>query len=178
MIEKELKFALGRDAACSLKNNSKSFGGILMYRRTRECNTIYDDGAGSVQVQDARLCLQTGREYSISFERALSRRGVGQDLVLETKVGSLANMKKILRRIGFRPVSNYARYRTTWQVGGAKVSLCEFSFGTFLECNGEISQITKLAQKLGFALNEAVSASYEELHRRFSLAKLTSIIHD
>ena len=177
MIAKELKFALKREQACSIKESVRKVGGILIYPRTREMNTAYDDSAGSVQVQDARLSLQSGPNYSLSYERALSRGSVRQDLVLATKVGSMAEMKKILRRIGFRPVTNYVRHRTTWEIGSAKVSLCEFLFGTYLEIVGETQQLLRLAERFGFAMKDSITASYDDLYRAHRLKKVETVMH-
>ena len=167
-----MKFLVSKPAVCSLKNSIKKFGGILIYPRTREVHTIYDDGAGSVQVQHARLCLRSGANYSLSYERALSRHGVCQDLVLDTKVGSMAEMKKILLRIGFRPISNYVRHQTSWELGALKVSLCEFLFGTYLEIVGETQHMLHLAEKLGLTVKDSITASYEDLYRDYRLQKV------
>lgn len=172
MIEKEMKFLVSRPTACSLRSAIKKFGGILIHPRTREMHTIFDDTAGSVQVQRGRLCLQSGINYSLSYERELSRQSVRQDLVLSTKVGSMAEMKKILLRIGFQQVSNYVRYRTTWEFGGSKVSLCEFLFGTFLEITGETQHMLRLAEKMGLQIKNSITASYEDLYRDYRLQKV------
>jgi adenylate cyclase class IV len=166
MIEKELKFAIDKKDLAKLRTDLRKSGGALATPRTRETNIVYDDEAGSFQVQDARLCLQSGSNYSISYERALSRRGVRQDLVLGTNVASMAQMKKILLRIGLRPVSSYQGYRTNWNVGCSRVSLCEFPFGTYVEVTGETHYILKQAQKLGFRIEQNIMDSYDDLYRR------------
>ncbi len=172
MIAKELKFLISKPAACSFRDAIKKLGGILIYPRTREVHTIYDDGAGSVGVQDARLYLQSGVNYSLSYERSLSRQGMRQDLVLATKVGSIEAMKKILRRIGFTPISNFVRHRTTWEIGATQISLCEFLFGTYLEITGETEHLLHLAERFGLALKDGITASYEDLHRDYRLQKV------
>jgi adenylate cyclase class IV len=166
MIEKELKFLIDRKVAVSLKAEMKQSGGLLIYPRTREAYTVYDDDAGSLQVQDARLSLQSGANYSISYERAISKRGFRQGLVLATAVTSLAQMKKILMHAGFRPISRYSCYRTTWEIGSSKVSINEFTFGIFAEISGELQSINRLAQKFRFKPTECITASYDDLYRR------------
>jgi len=97
-----------------------------------------------------------------------------QDMVLATKVDSMAVMKKILRRIGFRPVSKYARHHTTWEVGGTKVSISEFLFGTYLEISGEAEHMLHLMEKFGLTLKDSITAPYEELHRDYRLQKVAA----
>jgi adenylate cyclase class IV len=174
MIAKELKFSVNQESMCSIKEAVRKVGGILICPRTRELNTMYDDYTGTVGSQRGRLCLQSGANYSLSYERALSQQGVRQDLVLATKVGSMMEMKKILLRIGFRPVGTYARHRTTWDVGNAKVSLCEFLFGTYLEISGETEHLFKLVEKFGFALRDGITASYDELYRAHRIHKIAT----
>lgn len=167
MIEKQLKFSITRQQIPAFTAALKKAGAILQRPRVREFNTVYDDPVGSVQVQDARLCLQSGTNYSISYERTISRRGVRQDLVLATRIGSIVQMKKILQRIGFRQVSHYVSYRTTWQVGAAAISFYEFTFGTFIELTGEVQSIVRYAERLGFDPAASVMESYDDLYRGF-----------
>jgi adenylate cyclase class IV len=174
MITTELKFQIGKEQVVSVKESIKKLGGLLITPRTHELHTVYDDGAGSVQVQDARLCLQSGVNHTISYERLLSRRGGRQDLVLGTTVSSLAQMKKILTRIGFQPVSRYACYRTTWEAGGCKISLCQFTFGIFIEVSGERSVMTRMSGRLGFAVESGLTQSYDELYRQTCLSRQVS----
>lgn len=175
MVTTDLKFSIGKEQILAVKDSIKRLGGLLLTPRTHELHTIYDDGAGSVQVQDARLCLQSGVNHTISYERLLSRRGGRQDLVLGTTVASLAQMKKILSRIGFQPVSRYACYRTTWEVGSCKVSLCQFAFGIFIEVSGERAMITRLSSRLGFAAEQGLTESYDELYRQAHTSRPTSV---
>lgn len=165
MIEKELKFAITEAEVRVIAGQIMKLGGVLYQPRTREVNTVYDDPVGSCQVQDARLCLQSGANYSLSYERAVCRKGIKQDLVLATRVGSIAQMKKILERIGFKPVSTYVGHRTAWRVGGSQVAIHEFTFGRFLEITGEVHHITKLAQKFGFEIQSNIMATYDDLYR-------------
>jgi adenylate cyclase class IV len=174
MIEREIKFSVSQESACSIKEKVQKIGGILVCPRTRELNTIYDDYTGSISGQRGRLCLQSGSNYSLSYERALSQQGVRQDLVLATKVGSMMEMKKILLRIGFRPVGTYVRHRTTWEVSGARISLCEFLFGTYLEVAGETKQLFRVIEKFGFALRDGITASYDELYRAHRMHKIAT----
>lgn len=164
MIAQELKFNICGGDLGRIRKQMKELGGEQIGPRQRQMNIVYDDPAGSVQVQDARLCLRSGRNYSISYERAISKRGVRQGLVLGTAVASLEQMKKILARIGFQPISRYACYQVSWEIGLSTVSIREFDFGVYFELVGDIQQITRLAQRFGFAVRDSITASYDELY--------------
>jgi hypothetical protein len=59
-------------------------------------------------------------------------------------------------------------------VGNAKVSLCEFLFGTYLEISGETEHLFKLVEKFGFALRDGITASYDELYRAHRIHKIAT----
>ena len=174
MIAQEMRFSVKRSELAQIRARIIKAGGELVVPRARQTSIIYDDSLRSVQVQDARLCLEAGKKYSISYERSLSRGGVRQGLVLGATVSSMEQMKKILQRIGFRPVSRYACYQTCWGVGLVRATLKEFSFGQFLEINGDAKAIIRTARELGFDIKNCINDSYESIYQSSARATATS----
>ena len=73
---------------------------------------------------------------------------------LETLVGSVEMMDRILRELGYEPVFRYEKYRTEFKQGGGAaegvVTLDETPIGDFFELEGAPDWIDKTAGLLGF----------------------------
>jgi predicted adenylyl cyclase CyaB len=165
MIEKELKFKISEGAIGTFKRKVKRLDGVELMPRTFETTSMYDDLSGLLQAQDARLRLRNGYKSSISYKRPISRRGVKREIEFETVVLDCGEMKKILQSLGFRLASSYGRHRTIWKVGHVKIFLDEFSFGTYVEIEGSILGIQKIAKELDFSLKNNLTGSYDGIYK-------------
>ena len=72
-------------------------------------------------------------------------------------------MKKILKELGFIPVFQYQKYRTTYRLKKCKLCLDETSIGSFLELEGEQNHIVRAAESLGFNKKQFVKLDYVQL---------------
>ncbi len=87
---------------------------------------------------------------------------------LETIVGSIETLCRILREIDFEPVFRYEKYRTELVDGqrpdAGTVTLDETPIGHFLELEGPGEWIDSTAQRLGFAQRDYILASYGKIY--------------
>ncbi len=86
---------------------------------------------------------------------------------LETTVGSLETLHKILGQLGYDPVFRYEKYRTEFESAeraGAKITLDETPIGEFLELEGPGDWIDETARKLDFSPQDYVLSSYGKLY--------------
>ena len=165
MIEKELKFKILKKDINKFKALIKEFGGALIMQRSLEETTMYDNPSGVLKAEDARLRLRGGAVNSISYKRVLSREKIKQEIEFESEVENLLELEKILNECGFSKKSGYQRYRTIWKIGEVKIFLDEFSFGSYVEIEGKAKEITKMAGKLNFNIEENLTGSYDGIYK-------------
>jgi adenylate cyclase class 2 len=89
---------------------------------------------------------------------------------IETWVGSLDAVHKILGNLGFEPVFRYEKYRRefTHQENSSGVVTCdETPIGDFLELEGSGEWIDETASRLGFSAKDYVLDSYGRLYQGY-----------
>jgi adenylate cyclase class 2 len=85
---------------------------------------------------------------------------------LETSVGSVETLGKILAQIGFEPSFRYEKYRTEYVSEDSEgvVTFDETPIGNFLELEGPAAWIDETARKLEFAPQDYILESYGRLY--------------
>jgi len=85
----------------------------------------------------------------------------------EAEVAPAASAEKILQALGYQPVFQYEKFRTTYtQRGrqGGEALLDETPIGTYLELEGAPAWIGRVARQLGYAPKNFITKTYGELY--------------
>ena len=78
----------------------------------------------------------------------------------ETSVDDPDEVRAILRKLGYRPLFRYQKYRETWTHRGQEIEVDETPIGAFLEIEGDAEGIHAVAGDLGFSPSDFVTESY------------------
>jgi adenylate cyclase class 2 len=78
----------------------------------------------------------------------------------ETSVDDPDEVLAILRKLGYRPLFRYQKYRETWTHRGQEIEVDETPIGDFLEIEGDAEGIHAVAADLGFSATDFVTESY------------------
>lgn len=105
---------------------------------------------------------------SLTYKARLAEPGGEMALVkeleeIEVQVSDFHKMRAILERLGFEPIFLYEKYRETFHLADAEVTLDELPYGCFVEIEGEISAIDRAAAQLGLAAAQRVPGTYLSL---------------
>jgi adenylate cyclase class IV len=76
-------------------------------------------------------------------------------------------MARILRSLGLQPSFQYEKFRTTYAlpgIRGLKLELDETPVGIFLELEGRIAGIDRVARLLGYARPDYLKETYGSLY--------------
>lgn len=166
MVEIEAKFRV-KDAS-SLRQAILNSGAKLEKERYPEENTLFDLPSRALTGKRCALRLRrAGRKVFLTFKGApqKSRRFKVRD-EHETEVRDEKETRRILRGLGFVAVFRYEKSRTTFRRGRLKASLDETAAGTFLELEGERSDIVRYAKTLGFSSADMIKKDYVEILRK------------
>ena len=167
--ETEVKIPLS-DSVAILEHLNRA-GFTLSVSRQFESNTIYD--SSDQRLRQAEMIVRL-REAGGKF--VLTWKGRGEPgryksrPELETTVGSLDVLHKILGQLGFEPVFRYEKYRREFTAGNPSsgvVTLDETPIGEFLELEGPGDWIDETARQLGFSPENYRIESYGHLYQDY-----------
>ena len=140
----------------------RGLGAQHVRERHFEDNVLFDDAAGSLRTLGNVLRLRrTPRGGLLTFKgpREMSA-GVKSREERETAVADPEALDGILRRLGYRPVFRYQKYRESWKHGGQAIEVDETPIGVFLEIEGDAQGIHAVAAALGYRPDDYVLESY------------------
>lgn len=140
----------------------RRLGARPVRERHFEENVLFDDAAGSLRAQGTVLRLRrTPRGGVLTFKgpREMSE-GVKSREERETDVADPEALDGILRRLGYRPVFRYQKYRESWSHAGQAVELDETPIGAFVEIEGDEAGIHAVARALGYGPADYLGESY------------------
>lgn len=167
-IETEVKIRIADPIAAKQRLEASKFA--VSIPRRFEANTLYD--TADLKLKKAQMLLrlrQVGNDAIITWKGPSVAGPHKIRPELETNVGSLETLDRILRAVGYDPVFRYEKYRTEYKQpppsdseGG--VTLDETPIGDFLELEGTSEWIDRTAASLGFDRGSYVLASYGRLY--------------
>jgi adenylate cyclase class 2 len=140
-------------------------GAVLARDRHFEDNVLFDDREGSLRSGGTVLRLRTtptGGVLTFKGPRE-DRDGLKSREERESAVDDPEALRMILRRLGYRPVFRYQKYRETWRHRGQEVEVDETPIGAFVEIEGDAEGIHEVAAELGFGREDYVLDSYVAL---------------
>ena len=168
-LEQEVKFLLpSLDAGAS---RLAALGARVETKRHFEANILYDFPDGRLSKRDEALRLRrVGDDAWLTWKGPQHGSGrIKQRRELETLVEDGDAVEGILEALGACECFRYEKYRTSYRVDDAVLTLDETPMGAFMEIEAAPARITELAEKLGLDMADAISASYPRLYERFRL---------
>lgn len=113
--------------------------------------------------------LRISEPKNILTLKGPSRKKVGFKIrqELELTLDNPINMLVILKKIGFKIIFRYQKYRTIYNSNGLKICFDETPIGLFLELEGEKNQIIELVNKIGLNKKVFIPFSYYYLFRMY-----------
>jgi adenylate cyclase class 2 len=149
----------------AVKKKIRATGGQLLNARTFEATTLFDAPGGELRASGRSFRVRRyGSKGSVTLKGAARVfGGVKSREELETHVASPEVLAQILHAIGFLPQFRYEKYREMWKVGSTVVCLDETPLGHFVEIEGALSAISRVAKTLGLDAADSLSDSYPAL---------------
>ena len=145
-----------------------NIGFAISVPREFEANTVYDTADSALRRKDMLLRLrQSGAKGIITWKGPGIPGPHKSRPELETTVGSLEALDKILRELGYQPTFRYEKYRTEFEAQsgqGGKITFDETPIGNFLELEGPGEWIDRTARTLNFSPRDYVLSSYGQLY--------------
>ena len=170
MVERiEIEIKLRSPSVAEALRRLKKLRAKVQNKRHFEENTLYDDGARSLQRRGdlVRLRLCQGVEGAFLTYKGPPPKllpGAKVRTEIEVHVDDPAGLDRIFRRLGLTPTYRYQKFRTVYRAGGLQVMLDELPFGCFIELEGSKRAIDTMARKLGYKPQEHVLLNYRSLH--------------
>lgn len=165
--EIELKFEIksGDVAKYYLSFLTKFFHRFSGYEK----NEMYDLD-NLLDKDDARLRLRKttrldggGETVKLTYKKPLTRKGIKVEIEHETGIESYDNMLEILKAIGFCRKSSYEKFRHSFSHEKELIEIDVYPFATFVEIEGRKKEIVKLAEELGFKLDDNLTDSCDTI---------------
>jgi len=140
----------------------RRLGAQLVRDRHFEDNLLFDDARGSLRETGTVLRLRrTPRGGVLTFKGPREgQEGVKSREERETSVDEPEAVRAILKRLGYRPVFRYQKYRESWTYRGQEIEVDETPIGAFLEIEGDADGIHAVAAALGYGRRDYVTESY------------------
>lgn len=164
-IETEVKFRvidLG-----TLRGDLIERGAILTQSRHKERNTVFDDAGGSLQARGMLLRLRDALDITLTLKTPVASDLPGGQhkarVEHETTVGDHDTVFAILTALGYAPWWRYEKYRESFRLGQATISLDHTPIGDFVEIEAPPDAIRPLAEQLGFDWATRNLQTYREL---------------
>ncbi len=161
--ETEVKLAV-RDVAAA-REALRRAGARLARERHFEDNVLFDDTKGSLRAEGLVLRLRrTPGSGLLTFKGPREvHGGVKSREERETTVGDPEALDAVLRRLGYRPIFRYQKYRESWRHRGQAIEVDETPIGAFLEIEGDPAGIDAVAAELGYRPADYLADSYVAL---------------
>jgi adenylate cyclase, class 2 len=151
MIEIELKIPIENTQVPELLEKIISFEEFKVGERLYEKNVMYDNPAQLMINTDGRIRLrQTGDKVEFCYKKPLKDdSGIKKEIEHEVNTSNFDITHKILEMMEFTPMSSYERFRTKIKGMNTVITIDEYPFQTFVEIEGQVEDIKKVALLLG-----------------------------
>jgi adenylate cyclase class 2 len=162
--EIEVKIRVERAEAAAAR--IRGAGAELVRARELEDNCLYDRDGGALAAAGRRLRLRRVGDRAVLTAKARLPDAEGRFKVRreeETEVPDADAMARVLEAAGFERLWRYQKYRTTWRLDGAILTLDELPDATWLEIEGDPDRIDAVAARLGHSRADYETRSYREL---------------
>jgi len=155
-----------------------TLGAHLRAPRVYERNVRYDDTGYSLETTGSVLRLRQDTRVRLTYKgKGRVENGILSRTEIEVEVNDFEKMELILNSLGYTSTLIYEKYRTTYELEGAEITLDEMPYGTFVEIEGEASTIERLIPQLELTDLPRIPASYTAIFQKLKLA-LNLDMHD
>lgn len=145
----------------------EALGATLTAPRILEKNTRYEDEEGKIAAAGTVVRLRQDTRARLTYKEG--ERSVGQygssRYEAEVDVSDFGKMETILGKLGFHPVLVYEKYRTTYTLDDAEITLDEMPYGNFVEIEADEEVIGRLLDTLGLQDAQRMAGSYTTLFK-------------
>ncbi len=146
-------------------------GAVLKAPRVFERNFRYDRADGSLSANAVVLRLRQDTRVRLTYKEDLPETekvnsGVSSRFEAEVEISDFEAMDTILRKLGYTPYMVYEKYRTTYKLHGAEVTLDELPVGRFIEVEGDESAIEQVIAAAGLENAPRMPSSYTAIFKR------------
>jgi len=131
----------------------------------RERNALYDFPDGRLEKTRQALRLRMiGKKSFLTFKGQLQKsRSFKIRDEYESEIKNVRDFKKILKKLGLRPVFEYRKKRMLLRKDRVKICLDETEVGNYLELEGQRSDIVRLAKLLGYSRKDFIKIDYVQM---------------
>lgn len=164
MVEIELKFKIENPFEIIRKLRNIGFFMDFGFQEYQE-TTMYDNDEKIMEKKDGRLRVRNRNdiETKVSYKKPITRKGIKKETEIEMTICDKNKFERILKEMGFKPVSSYEKYRTTLRREEVKADIDEYPFATYLEIEGSEEEIKKVAKELGLDMKDNLTESCDNL---------------
>jgi len=166
----EIEVKLSVPSASRARRLLNLAGYTILQKRTFESNTLYDYAEARIRSAGEMLRLRRyGTRLLVTFKGPAQpgRHKIRPEWEIEVSDGDVC--AEIFGRLGLQPGFRYEKFRTIYGKPREKghVSLDETPIGDFLELEGPEHWIDRTAERLGFAPEAYITASYGRLYLEY-----------
>ena len=158
-LEIEVKFYLSDMDA--IRDRILELGAVSM-GRIFETNLRFDDADNRLIEKKSLLRLRRDTKTILTFKSEPPFKNDQFKILkeLEVEVSDFATMKDILESLGFREEQVYEKWRETFRLNTANLCLDTMPYGDFLEIEGQMEDIKKLASQIGLKWKKRILLNY------------------
>jgi adenylate cyclase class 2 len=158
-LEIEVKFYLSDMDA--IRERILELGAVSM-GRIFETNLRFDDADNRLIEKKSLLRLRRDKKTILTYKSEPPFKNDQFKILkeLEVEVSDFATMKHILESLGFREEQVYEKWRETFRLNSANLCLDTMPYGDFLEIEGEMEDIKKLASQIGLKWKKRILLNY------------------
>jgi adenylate cyclase class 2 len=158
--ELEVKFHLQN--LPTLEQRLIELGATLSHARVHEINLRFDRAEGELAQGYRVLRLRQDDAARLTYKGPSSyEQGARLRQEIEFEVSDFEAARALLEALGYEVAMMYEKYRTTYELGGAHVTLDEMPYGNFVEIEGpDPETIRRVNEHLGLDWSLRVPDSY------------------
>ena len=164
--EIEIKFPLSNRPA--LTSRLAEIGAQQLYAETFEDNIVLDR-RGELKTKGCLLRVRKfGRYALVTYKGPVAfEGGVKTREEVQTGIESFELAIQLFDAIGYKPVFRYQKFREVWRVREVEVVLDRTPIGEYFEIEGPLELIRRVAEELGFSMDNGIRQSYADLYRQY-----------
>ncbi|MBN1314272.1 MAG: class IV adenylate cyclase [Anaerolineales bacterium] len=165
-LETEVKFEVG-DVG-EMRGRLAGAGAKLARPRMLEVNLRFDGPGNELRTTGRVLRLRQDDRARLTLKLPA---GPWNDQAktlheLEVEVGDFETTLQILVGLGYRVWFRYEKYRENYHLDETEISLDEMPFGNYIEIEGPLPAINRVAEQLGLAGARRITNGYYELFQQ------------
>ncbi len=162
-LEVEVKFHLNKIK--TLVEELSRCGAELSQPRVFERNLRFDTPEGRLRAAGEVLRLREDSRFRLTFKGpALADQSVAVRPEIEFAVDDLEEARRFLEALGYEVKVIYEKYRTTYNLEGAEITVDEMPFGGFCEIEArDAIEVERVAKMLNLAWEDRILGSYLQL---------------